>query len=64
MLKQGEWRGSKLTGLAVYNNNDERVGDINELIIAARTARLSLSCLALSGSWEWVSTMLPCHSAR
>ena len=33
MLKQGEWRGSKLTGLAVYNNNDERVGEINELII-------------------------------
>jgi sporulation protein YlmC with PRC-barrel domain len=33
MLKQGEWRGSKLTGLAVYNNNDERVGEINELVI-------------------------------
>ena len=33
VLKQGEWRGSKLTGLTVYNNNDERVGDINELII-------------------------------
>jgi sporulation protein YlmC with PRC-barrel domain len=33
MLKQGEWRGSKLTGLAVYNNNDERVGEINELIV-------------------------------
>jgi sporulation protein YlmC with PRC-barrel domain len=33
-LKQGEWRGSKLTGLAVYNNNDERVVDINELIIS------------------------------
>jgi sporulation protein YlmC with PRC-barrel domain len=33
VLKQGEWRGSKLTGLTVYNNNDERIGDINELII-------------------------------
>jgi len=33
MLKQGEWRGSKLTGLAVYNNNDDRVGEINDLII-------------------------------
>ena len=33
VLKQGEWRGSKLTGLTVYNNNDERVGDINELIL-------------------------------
>src|SRR5215210_2267676 len=33
VLKQGEWRGSKLTGLTGYNNNDERVGDINELIV-------------------------------
>src|SRR5215204_5477475 len=33
VLKQGEWRGSKLTGLTVHNNNDERVGDINELIV-------------------------------
>jgi hypothetical protein len=23
VLKQGEWRGSKLTGLTVYNNNDD-----------------------------------------
>jgi sporulation protein YlmC with PRC-barrel domain len=32
ILKQGQWRGSKLIGLTVYNNKDERVGDINELI--------------------------------
>ena len=63
MLKQGEWRGSKLTGLAVYNNNDERVGEINELIIG-KDGKIKLSCLALAGSWELVSTMLPCHSAR
>src|SRR5829696_9085753 len=31
-LKQGKWRSSKLAGLDVYNN-DEKIGDINELII-------------------------------
>jgi hypothetical protein len=33
ILKEGQWRGSKVTGLTVYNNNNERIGDINELII-------------------------------
>jgi sporulation protein YlmC with PRC-barrel domain len=31
-LKQGKWRSSKLAGLDVYNN-DEKIGDINELIV-------------------------------
>ena len=30
-IKQGKWRSSKLSGLDVYNN-DEKIGDINELI--------------------------------
>jgi len=29
----GQWRASKLRGLNVYNNNDEKIGDINELIL-------------------------------
>jgi sporulation protein YlmC with PRC-barrel domain len=29
---QGKWRSSKLIGLNVYNNNNEKIGDINELI--------------------------------
>ncbi len=29
---QGKWRASKLVGLNVYNNNNEKIGDINELI--------------------------------
>lgn len=29
---QGKWRASKLIGLNVYNNNNEKIGDINELI--------------------------------
>jgi sporulation protein YlmC with PRC-barrel domain len=31
-MKQGQWRSSKLTGLNVYNN-DDKIGDINELIV-------------------------------
>jgi sporulation protein YlmC with PRC-barrel domain len=32
-LKAGQWRASKVTGLNVYNNNNEKIGDINELIV-------------------------------
>jgi len=33
MHKQGEWRASKLVGVAVYNNGNEKVGDINDIIL-------------------------------
>ena len=29
---QGQWRASKLVGLNVYNANNEKIGDINELL--------------------------------
>jgi sporulation protein YlmC with PRC-barrel domain len=29
----GQWRGSKLIGLNVYNNDKEKIGDISELIV-------------------------------
>jgi sporulation protein YlmC with PRC-barrel domain len=29
----GQWRASKLEGLDVYNNNNEKIGDISELIV-------------------------------
>jgi sporulation protein YlmC with PRC-barrel domain len=48
VLKQGEWRGSKLTGLTVYNNNDERLGDINELIIG-KDGRIESVVLGVGG---------------
>ena len=32
-MKLGEWRASKLNGLNVYNANNDKIGDINELII-------------------------------
>jgi sporulation protein YlmC with PRC-barrel domain len=29
---QGDWRGSKLVGLNVYNNNNENIGSINDIL--------------------------------
>ena len=29
----GQWRASKLDGLDVYNGNDEKIGDIKELLV-------------------------------
>ena len=29
----GQWRASKLEGLDVYNSNDEKIGDISELLV-------------------------------
>lgn len=33
-MKPGQWRATKLTGVAVYNNANEKIGDVNELIVA------------------------------
>ncbi len=30
---QGDWRASKIVGLNVYNNNNEKVGDINDVLM-------------------------------
>src|SRR5262245_29781021 len=32
--KAGQWRGSKLVGLNVYNANNEKIGDIKEIIVS------------------------------
>lgn len=31
--KTGQWRASKLSGLNVYNNNNEKIGDIKEVLV-------------------------------
>src|ERR1700688_1916949 len=31
--RDGEWRSSKLIGVNVYNDNNEKIGDIQELIV-------------------------------
>jgi hypothetical protein len=33
MKHNGEWRSSKLVGLDVYNNQNEKIGDINEILL-------------------------------
>lgn len=33
MHKEGEWRASKLMGVNVYNEANEKIGDINEVIL-------------------------------
>jgi sporulation protein YlmC with PRC-barrel domain len=33
MHKEGQWRASKLSGVNVYNDNNEKIGDINDVII-------------------------------
>jgi sporulation protein YlmC with PRC-barrel domain len=33
MHKEGEWRASKLVGLDVYNEANEKIGDINDVIL-------------------------------
>jgi sporulation protein YlmC with PRC-barrel domain len=32
-MKPSEWRATKLTGLNVYNAQNQKIGDINELIV-------------------------------
>ena len=34
MKHSGEWRASKLIGLNVYNPQNEKIGDINEILLA------------------------------
>ncbi|WP_114946997.1 PRC-barrel domain-containing protein [Microvirga calopogonii] len=31
--RAGQWRASKIEGLNVYNNNNEKIGDISELLV-------------------------------
>jgi sporulation protein YlmC with PRC-barrel domain len=33
MHKEGQWRASKLPGVNVYNENNEKIGDISDVII-------------------------------
>ncbi len=35
MPKPGEWRASKIIGLNVYNDQNEKLGDINEMMVDA-----------------------------
>ena len=47
-MKAGQWRGTKLTGLNVYNNNNEKIGDVKEIILD-RTGKIDAIVIAAGG---------------
>src|ERR687887_829351 len=46
--KAGQWRASKLKGLNVYNNNNEKIGDINEVIVD-KSGRIEAAVIGVGG---------------
>jgi sporulation protein YlmC with PRC-barrel domain len=44
----GLWQGSKLIGLNVYNNNNEKVGDIKELMVD-KSGKIDSVAIAVGG---------------
>ncbi|AWN44728.1 PRC-barrel domain-containing protein [Methylobacterium durans] len=46
--KAGQWRASKLKGLNVYNNNNEKIGDINELLVDS-TGKIEAVVIGVGG---------------
>jgi sporulation protein YlmC with PRC-barrel domain len=54
MHKDGEWRASKLVGLNVYNQANEKIGDINEVILdkSGKVAKVILGVGGFLGMGE------------
>jgi sporulation protein YlmC with PRC-barrel domain len=48
MRKEGEWRASKLVHVDVYNEADEKIGDINDVILD-RSGRVAKVILGVGG---------------
>ena len=46
--KEGEWRGSKLVGVDVYNETNEKIGDINDVILD-RSGKVANVVLGVGG---------------
>ncbi len=46
--REGQWRASKLIGLNVYNDNNEKIGDIQELIVD-KSAKVDNVVLGVGG---------------
>ena len=47
-MKAGQWRATKLSGVSVYNNNNEKIGDVNELIVA-RDGKIEAVVIGVGG---------------
>ena len=48
MHKEGEWRASKLVGINVYNEANEKIGDINDVILG-KSGRVENVVLGVGG---------------
>jgi sporulation protein YlmC with PRC-barrel domain len=46
--KEGQWRASKVIGVNVYNDNNEKIGDIQEIIID-KSAKVDNVVLGVGG---------------
>jgi sporulation protein YlmC with PRC-barrel domain len=46
--REGEWRASKLVGVNVYNNANEKIGDINDVIVD-RSGKVAEVILGVGG---------------
>jgi len=58
MMLKGKWRASKLMGLDVYNEANEKLGDVNELILD-RDGNVSALVIGVAASLVWVSMISP-----
>jgi sporulation protein YlmC with PRC-barrel domain len=47
-IKEGQWRSSKLVGMNVYNNNNDDIGDINEIIVG-KDGRIQAVVIGVGG---------------
>lgn len=47
-MKAGQWRATKLNGLDVYNPNNEKIGDISELIVG-RDGKIAAVVIGVGG---------------
>ena len=58
MHREGEWRASKLVGVNVYNEANEKIGDINE-VIRDKSGKTANVILGSADSWVWTSITSP-----
>ena len=47
-MKPAQWRATKLSGVNVYNNNNEKIGDVNELIVG-RDGKIEAVVIGVGG---------------
>lgn len=48
LMLKGNWRASKLIGLDVYNENNEKLGDVNEIILD-KSGKVSAVVIGVGG---------------